>query len=445
MSKNVASQSLLILVLTIVILFGLSFLPEFDLLSVKVKKINLLQDVIAEKMDSIAVVDSVVVSKDTVKAIEKKAPLAVRKKGSLEVEDFGPDHLNPFFESLAETKTKPVRIAFFGDSFIEGDILVAHFRDTLQTLFGGRGVGYMPITSEVNMFRTSIWHNYANWETFSLNGKKNELHPLGFAGYCFLPKEGNEVEYKPGFDKRKLPSTKILYKTPTDAAVSVYIDDNEEARNYVLPGSDTLREFLIPGKNYEHIKFSFDSIQYLKLYGAAIEDSIGISVDNFSMRSNPGLSLNMIPDAMFKEFNQLRDYKLIILQYGLNVVHENDSIGYRWYEEKMTTLVQRLKTLMPNASFLLLSVSDRCSKQGNEMKTVPGIFALRDAQRRVAYRCGIGFWDLFEGMGGENSMVKFTEAVPPLGAKDYTHLTFKGGRKIAKRFADALLRQKKRV
>lgn len=445
MSKNVASQSIIILVLTILILFGFSLLPEFDLLSVKIKKINLFQDIIAEKIDSIAVVDSIVVSKDTVQVVEKKAPLTIRKKGSLEVEDFGPHHLNPFFESLAEAKTKPVRIAFFGDSFIEGDILVAHFRDTLQTLFGGRGVGYMPITSDVNMFRTSIWHNFANWETFSLNGKRNDQHPLGFAGYCFLPKEGNEVEYKPGYDKRKLPSVKILYKTPTDGSVSVYIDDSEEAKSYALLGSDTLQEFHIPGKNFDHIKLTFDSIQNLKLYGAAIEDSIGVSVDNFSMRSNPGLSLNMIPDAMFKEFNQLRDYKLIILQYGLNVVHENDSIGYKWYEEKMTALVERLKILMPNASFLLLGVSDRCSKQGNEMKTIPGIFALRDAQRRVAYRCGIGFWDLFEGMGGENSMVKFTEAVPPLGAKDYTHLTFKGGRKIAKRFADALLRQKKRV
>jgi hypothetical protein len=126
------------------------------------------------------------------------------------------------------------------------------------------------------------------------------------------------------------------------------------------------------------------------------------------------------------------------------VVNENDSTGYKWYEEKMVGLIRKLKTLLPESSFMLLGVSDRCTKQGNEMKTMPGVYILRDVQRRIAYRCEIAFWDLFEGMGGENTMVKFTEANPPLGAKDYTHLTFRGGKKIAIKFANALLKQKKK-
>jgi len=52
--------------------------------------------------------------------------------------------------------------------------------------------------------------------------------------------------------------------------------------------------------------------------------------------------------------------------------------------------------------------------------------------------------DMFAAMGGENSMKKYTESQPPLAAKDYTHLTFRGGRKIAKKLADALLNEKRR-
>ena len=50
-------------------------------------------------------------------------------------------------EILAEAGDQPVNVAFLGDSFIEGDILVEHFREALQTRFGGGGVGYVPLTS----------------------------------------------------------------------------------------------------------------------------------------------------------------------------------------------------------------------------------------------------------------------------------------------------------
>ena len=57
----------------------------------------------------------------------------------------------------------------------------------------------------------------------------------------------------------------------------------------------------------------------------------------------------------------------------------------------------------------------------------------------MACRSRIAFWDVFAAMGGENSMVKFVAANPPLASKDYTHLTYRGGRKLAKKLAEALL------
>jgi hypothetical protein len=422
----------------------LSFLPEFSLFNLRIKKISLLQDIVVEKINSAIHVDSVnQISGDTLKTEIKKKPFTKRKKGSLEVEDFGTNNLSIFFESLQKSKSEPIRIAFFGDSFIEGDILVAPLRDTLQSLFGGRGVGFVPIASEISGFRTSIRHTFENWQTYSMIGVKDDFYPPGMSGYSFKPLSENYFEYKPGYDKKLLPAIKVFYKSKRSASLSASIA-NAEARSFELVESDTIQEFIVPGKNYDRVKISCPNFEHLILYGAAIEDSVGISIDNFSMRSNPGLALATIPDEMFQQFNRLRHYKLVILQYGLNVVNENDSTGYKWYEEKMVGLIRKLKTLLPESSFMLLGVSDRCTKQGNEMKTMPGVYILRDVQRRIAYRCEIAFWDLFEGMGGENTMVKFTEANPPLGAKDYTHLTFRGGKKIAIKFANALLKQKKK-
>jgi lysophospholipase L1-like esterase len=127
----------------------------------------------------------------------------------------------------------------------------------------------------------------------------------------------------------------------------------------------------------------------------------------------------------------------------LNVVSETDSLGYDWYTQKMVRAVNNLKESFPESSILIVSVSDRSSNQDGKFATIPSMPVMRDAQREIARKCKVAFWDLFTAMGGENSMVKFVEAKPPLAAKDYTHLTFQGGRKLARMLADALLHERK--
>jgi hypothetical protein len=109
----------------------------------------------------------------------------------------------------------------------------------------------------------------------------------------------------------------------------------------------------------------------------------------------------------------------------------------------MNTVINRLKESFPSASFLLLSVSDRSSNQNGIFETIPAIPVMVNAQRQLAKKSKIAFWDVYSAMGGKNSMVKFVNAKPAMGAKDYTHLNYWGGRKIAKLLADVLLLEKK--
>ena len=55
--------------------------------------------------------------------------------------------MTPFYEALnrvssTDSDDKQVRIAVFGDSFIEADIFTADLREMLQKQFGGCGVGF---------------------------------------------------------------------------------------------------------------------------------------------------------------------------------------------------------------------------------------------------------------------------------------------------------------
>ena len=69
------------------------------------------------------------------------------------IEDYSSDQrgLAAFYAAIDSIRThgRRVRVAFYGDSFVEGDIVLGDLRDTLQELWGGNGVGFVPITSEV--------------------------------------------------------------------------------------------------------------------------------------------------------------------------------------------------------------------------------------------------------------------------------------------------------
>jgi lysophospholipase L1-like esterase len=172
-----------------------------------------------------------------------------------------------------------------------------------------------------------------------------------------------------------------------------------------------------------------------------VDDSQGVYVDNFSLRRNSGLGLARLSPTLLKQFNKLLNYKLIILQYGLNVASETDSTKYHWYSTKMVSIIKSLKEVFPQTSFLLVSVSDRGVNKDGKVITMGAIPELLTVQRGIAQKSGIAFWNLFEAMGGENSIPSYTEAEPPLAAKDYTHLTHLGGNIIGKKLADAIIHE----
>jgi hypothetical protein len=429
-------------VIIIASLLALYIVPEFSMGSVRFQRIDLLSDlkVFQKERKLAAIRDSIQVKQDSVvKLVEERC-----RPGLTCIEDYSGDSsaLKLFIKALAETKKsgKRMRIAFYGDSFIEGDVFCGSFRDTLQSLFGGRGVGYVPITSTVTGFRNTIRQGFDNWYTTSLVARRDSTLDVGPSGYSFVPLESNWVEYKASKQRflNEFNIIKLYYTNLGEAAVQYTIDKDTLFNIDELKTSGSLQEWSYQGKKIKKVKFEFYPHDSLQLYGAAFESKEGIYVDNFSLRGNSGITLTQISDKLLKRFGKFRDYKLIILQFGLNIVTE-DSLNYRAYTKRMVEVVKKFKKAFPNSSFLLLSVGDRSSNKTGRLQTMNAIPAMRNAQRAIAQKTKIAFWDMYEAMGGENSMVKFAHARPPLAAKDYTHLTFKGGKKLAGGLVKSLL------
>ena len=55
--------------------------------------------------------------------------------------------------NLKREKIIKIRIAYLGDSMIEGDLITQTLRELLQKEYGGQGVGFLPIFSNVVVFR----------------------------------------------------------------------------------------------------------------------------------------------------------------------------------------------------------------------------------------------------------------------------------------------------
>jgi hypothetical protein len=453
MQKNKLTHSLWLLLLIITFLLFAALIPPFSAGPFSFKKINLIADIQTDpEPDSIAPFTAAPTdsTRDTlvVRLPAEAAPESFPcPEGITCIEDFSPTHtaLQNFFQALRTTKSKPIRIAFYGDSFIEGDVLCGSFRDTLQSWYGGRGVGYVALASEVTQFRTSIQHTYSNWKTYSLVGKYPDAPPLGISGYAFVPSDQNEVEYKPGRKQvpRRFDNIRIFYKNSGNSILSYHFNDTIH-HTLLMNKSDSLQQLSIPEQNLPSIKLHFSNPDSVLLYGISFETNNGVYVDNFAMRGNTGMTLSVLPPDLMKQFNSFQDYKLIMLQYGLNMVSETDSLSYMAYQAKMIKVINWLKEIFPQSSILLIGISDRAGNINGKIQTIPAIPRMRDAQREIARKTHIAFWDLYTAMGGENTMVKYAAAQPPLSAKDYTHLTFRGGHQVAKKLTDALLHERNR-
>jgi hypothetical protein len=82
--------------------------------------------------------------------------------------------------------------------------------------------------------------------------------------------------------------------------------------------------------------------------------------------------------------------------------------------------------------------------KGGEYVTMPGVPAMVSCQQAVCTETGIVFWNLFEAMGGNGSMVEMVKTKPPRANKDYTHLNFEGGKYLGEILFKSFVFEKKR-
>lgn len=338
---------------------------------------------------------------------------------------------------------KKVRIAHYGDSTIQGDIISEYLRQYFQEKFGGKGAGIVEAKTLNPLLRKSILLSSSNdWENASIRELTTKKFPIGIAGSVASSSDNSWVKIKSSGRFKNLDdytNIKILYSNANSNS-KVKITTDSKADEIKLENKNKISQVNYVVNKTKNVSLDFINSKNLFVYGISLETENGIHLDNFPLVGNSGVSLLNITESVLNELKEFVTYDLIILNFGINVSFPNKN-GYKVYENKMVEVVNHFKKIFPDASFLLVSTGDRIKKIKSTFKSDPEVFSVLEAQKEVVAKTKIAFWNLWEMMGGENSMVSWVEHKPSLALKDYTHFNDKGGEYVAKMLFEAIMNE----
>jgi len=352
------------------------------------------------------------------------------------------EQLKYFFNALEKTNSQKIRIGHYGDSIIWGDVITDHLRNYYQNKYGGHGLGFVSICTDDIAARKTVIHKFSdNWDWASVFTKNRKKYPIGIAGTVGKATEGSNVSYqslKLSLTADSFSEVGIYYSnTKANASVNYWVDGGNKKIQSLKAASDLEVTQIDLGSRKKKIKLEFKKSKDAYFYGVTLESGNGIYVDNFPFRGNSGVGIREISDKLLNGFEKNLKYKLIILQFGVNVA-ASGNVKYKWYERMMIKAVKKIKKHFPETSILIISPGDLGKKKGKKMITHPEIKKFVSIQEKIAEKADVAFWNMFEAMGGENSITGWVKATPPLAFKDYCHLTWEGGEIIANKLITAL-------
>lgn len=397
-----------------------------------------------EKEGDVTKLDSLVEGTNTLK------DSLVKLNTSIQYKNNNKTALLSFFNSLSNIVSEPksVRILHYGDSQIEGDRISDYLRLKLQGQFGGEGPGlisFMPVAPSVinKLSWSSGWDRFPVFAGKDKRVKHNNFgalaHITRFYGYAPIT---DTTQYKSAWVKivtsknggpKAAAYNKVkLYYGGAQAKTHVELYENGTLNNsdsLAAGGNFNIKEFnLNQGALLQEFKFKGkDSPDF---YGVSLEGGKGVMVDNMGLRGSSGTFFNQINFGQLKQFYDHLNTKLIILQFGGNslpyITTPEQAANFGNYLKAQILIIKRLA---PQASILVIGPADMSVKVGTTYETHPQLENLRDAIKKSAFDTDCAFFDMYNCMGGKNSMLTWVEQ--GIGAKDYIHFSSGGARKIA--------------
>ncbi len=402
-----------------------------------------IDDTLGGDLDSTAIKD----------AIKRKADSLKKVNINLQYKDNDKSKLYAFFKALDKSKSsgEKIRILHYGDSQIEGDRLSGYFRNKLQTKFGGRGPGLVAAVPLVNS-RSISQSNSDEWKRYTLYGRRDTL--VKHKRYGLLANFGRfspivpdslmkdttytgTISFKQsyiGFSNTRTFSRAVIYYgyNRSDVKLEVMINGSL-AGSHSMPANKGFKKLVVPfATTPQKFDFKFSGKDSPDIYGISFESNKGVMLDNIALRGSSGTLFSKIQKSQLQSQYDDLNVKLLILQFGGNVLpYIKSDAKAKQYADWFKSQIYRLKQMNPGASVIVIGPADMSVKEKSEYVTHPYLESVRNHLKAATFEAGGAYFDLYEAMGGKNSMPLWVKADPSLAAKDYIHFNHRGARKVA--------------
>lgn len=346
-------------------------------------------------------------------------------------------YLSAFYQSLDSTDMMPIRVVHYGDSQIEEDRITSVLREHLQKQYGGGGVGLIPLHQTIPTATTRQSLSIDNVIQRTQGGPKRYLvygpksmqldnNDYGIMGQVAIMDNnlvtGSEnliLKVEPFYGQPRVYNyfnrIRLISENIHGQVFASNISSSLESNQVVsVPDQTTRSEIHLQGRG--------------KVYAISLESDRGIIVDNIPMRGCSGNIFTRIDSIALRKFFKETNTRLIILQYGGNMIPYNkNSSTIDGYVKGLHKQVQYIRSCAPQASILFIGPSDMSTRIDGEMETYPLIPYMDKLLEKMAREEKIGYWSLYEAMGGKNSMLEWRQK--GLAGSDYVHFTQAGAKK----------------
>ena len=418
-------------------------------LEMKNDEISILHDSLLAEIDTLGVLptDSVV-AQDTL-SIQDSIP---QKPQSVvpEVNVVNTDarvYLSAFYAALDSVGSQPVRVVHYGDSQIEEDRITNVLRERWQKEYGGGGVGLIPLHQTIPTRTIRQWISINDKVQSAQGGPKRylvygprsmrltESDDYGVMGQVAVMDstlvKGSEdiVLHIEPIDKKRKPHNYFNRVRVWTDSVDGYIlaqdttlnpiSDTRHPLLYTLPDSCERCELHLQGKGH--------------VYGVSLETPTGVIVDNIPMRGCSGNIFTKIDSTQLSNFYRETNTRLIILQFGGNMIPqtENPSTISGYVRSTLRQQVRYIRACAPEASILFVGPSDMSTNIDGQMTTYPLVPYMDKLLKKMAAEEQIAYWSMYDAMGGKDSMIRWVEN--GLAGSDYVHFTRAGANNIGKK------------
>ncbi|MBN2662792.1 MAG: hypothetical protein JXR68_04010 [Bacteroidales bacterium] len=394
---------------------------------------------------------------DSVQIVYK--PVQISVDSNLQILEFPENQdtlLDAFFATLGSLNSviDKIHILHYGDSQIEVDRMTSYIRAKLQAAFGGFGSGFHQGIQAFNFKQPLVVSYSSNWNRYTMFPRVDttilhkrygistafttfiDIHDSSFTEQTAWIKFEKSVVARQNVRKFKIVKLYYGYNS-TDLVLNVYTDE-ALVNTEVLAANQNLQIKTFEFDNPENIKFEYIGTSSPEIYGYSFESNTGVIVDNIPVRGSSGLFFGRNDFSLSAKIYASMNVRLIIMQFGGNAI-SRDSSGIRAYMSYYKNQINYLKGLAPNAQIIVIGPADMSEKEKNNYVTRKNLPYLVEQMRIMALNNGCVFWNMFEAMGGQNSMPSWVFNDPPLAEKDFIHFTPNGANIVAQMFYKALM------